>query len=111
MPRQTPSRRARAEIAQHGFEERQRKPGPWKEMNSSRVARARYDSGTRQVQVVFANNDAPYVYEEVPQNIWRNFRRSTSPGRYINRTLNAFPYYRSPASFEDMDEALAEQQS
>jgi hypothetical protein len=60
---------------------------------------------------VFANNDAPYVYEEVPQNIWRNFRRSTSPGRYINRTLNAFPYYRSPASFEDMDEALAEQQS
>lgn len=109
MPKQTASRRARAEIAQHGFEERTRKPGPWKEMDSSRVARARYDSGTRQVQVVFANNEAPYVYEEVPQNIWRNFRRSASPGKYINRTLNAFPYYRSPVSFEEMDEALEEQ--
>lgn len=108
MPKQTAARQARAEIAKQGFETGSR-PGPWKVMDSSRVARARYDSGTRQVQVVFSNNEAPYVYEEVPQNIWRNFRRSQSPGKYINRTLNAFPYYRSPISFEDMDEALGQE--
>ena len=110
MPRQTASRVARAEIAQHGFDQTTRKPGPWKEMNSSRVQRARYDSAARQVQVVFSNNEAPYVYEEVPQNIWRNFRRSASPGKYINRTLNAFPYYRSPASFEELDDMMEDGQ-
>lgn len=103
MPRQTPAKAARTEIAQHGVD-RQRKPGPWKEMDSSRVAKARYDSGARQVQVVFSNNGAPYVYEEVPSNIWRNFRRSASPGRFINRTLNNFPYYRNPVGFDEMEE-------
>ena len=71
-------------------------------------ARARYDSGARQVQVEFSNNGAPYVYEEVPQNIWRNFRRSASPGKYINRTLNAFPYYRNPVSFDEHGRAPAD---
>lgn len=103
MPRQTAAKVARAEIAQHGVDQ-QRRPGPWKDMDSSRVARARYDSGARQIQVEFRNNGAPYVYEEVPPNIWRNMRRSASPGRYINRTLNNFPYYRNPVPFDEMDE-------
>ena len=58
----------------------------------SRVSRARYDSGLQQVQVVFRDG-TPWVYDNVPTNIWRNFRRSASPGRYINRVLNGFNYY------------------
>jgi hypothetical protein len=75
-------------------------------MDSSRVERARYDSGTREVHVVFSNNGAPYVYQEVPPNVWRGFRRSGSPGKYINRQLNSFPYYRNPVPFEEMDDSL-----
>lgn len=107
MPKQTAAKVARAEIAKSGVDQ-QRKPGPWKTMDSSRVGRARYDSGARQIQVEFSNNGAPYVYEEVPPNIWRNFRRTTSPGRFINRTLNNFPYYRSPVPFDEIDEAQTE---
>lgn len=107
MPRQTAARTARAEIAASGGVERQsRKPGPWKAMDSSRVARARYDSGRREVHVEFSNNGAPYVYEEVPPNIWRGFRRSQSPGRYIRNQLDQFPYYRAPVAFDEMDESL-----
>jgi hypothetical protein len=107
MPKQTAAKAARSEIAQHGINQ-QRKPGPWKQMDSSRVARARYDSAARQVQVEFSNNGAPYVYEEVPPNLWKNFRRSASPGRYINRVLDNFPYYRNPVSFDEMDELRTE---
>lgn len=68
------------------------KPGPWYPMSSSRVTEARYDSGLQQVQVIFRDG-TPWVYDGVPENIWRNFRRSSSPGRYINRVLNGFSHY------------------
>lgn len=78
------------------FTERENaRPGPWLPFESTRVARARYDSGLRQVQVEF-DDGTPWVYEEVPQNVWRNFRRSASAGKYINRVLNGYPYRRGP---------------
>lgn len=76
------------------------KPGPWHVMSSSRVQQARYDSGLQQVQVVFRDG-TPWVYDQVPQNVWRNFRRTASPGRYINRVLNGFPYFEG--SFDQTD--------
>lgn len=72
-------------------------------MSSSRVVRARYDSGLQQVQVVFRDG-TPWVYDGVPQNIWRNFRRSSSPGRYINRVLNGYPYWQGAFDAAEGDE-------
>ena len=61
-------------------------------MSSSRVSQARYDPGLQQINVIFADG-TPWTYDGVPQNVWRNFRRSSSPGRYINSTLNRYPYW------------------
>ena len=69
------------------------KPGPWYPFSSSRVSEARYDKGLQQIQVIFRDG-TPWVYDGVEPNIWRNFRRSASPGRFINRVLNGYTYYR-----------------
>lgn len=76
-------------------EEQHARPGPWLPFESSRVTQARYDSGLQQVQVEFKDG-TPWVYESVPPNVWRNFRRSPSAGRYINRVLNGYPYRPGP---------------
>ncbi|MFD9947139.1 KTSC domain-containing protein [Nonomuraea sp. NPDC059023] len=41
-------------------------------------------------------NGSVYGYYNVTPNIWRNFRRAKSPGRYINRVLNFYPYAPEP---------------
>lgn len=67
-------------------------PGPWYPMASSRVSEARYDKGLSQIHVIFRDG-TPWVYDGVEPNVWRNFRRSASPGRFINRVLNGYTYY------------------
>lgn len=69
------------------------RPGKWLPFQSTRVSQGRYDSGLAQVHVIFRNG-VPWTYENVPRNVWRNFRRSTSPGKFINRVLNSYPYHR-----------------
>lgn len=49
---------------------------------STGVLRVRFRDGT------------PWEYHDVPPNVWRNFRRVKSPGRFINRVLNNYPYGR-----------------
>lgn len=88
-------------------ERRAARPGPWLPFDSSRVAKGRYDSGLRQIQVEFADG-TPWVYEEVPRNVWHNMRRSASPGRYINRVLNGYPYRRGPDVWPDAQEGEAD---
>ena len=39
----------------------------------------------------------------MPRNIWKNFRRSASPGRYINRVLNGYPYWRGGFSYGESE--------
>lgn len=77
----TPDQRARA------------RPTAWVAMDSSRVRDARYDPANEQIQVHFRDG-TPWVYEGVPANVWRNLRRSASPGRFVNRVLNDYPYHR-----------------
>lgn len=85
--------------------ERESRPGPWVAMNSSRLTEARYDRGLEQVHVRFREG-AIYVYDGVPENIWRNFRRSASPGKFVNRVLNGFTYWQgSDATGADGGEA------
>lgn len=74
------------------------RPGEWFNMDSTRVQMARYDRGAHQIHVIFRDG-TPWVYDGVPENIWRNFRRTSSPGRYINRVLNGFPYWRGGFDF------------
>ena len=65
-----------------------------------RTQKAGYDRKTQQLRVMFregaarGGETAIYVYYDVPPNVWRNFKRVRSPGKFINRVLNAYPYDR-----------------
>ena len=54
-------------------------------------SRKKAETGT--LWVVFRDG-TPWEYENVPNNVWRNFRRVKSPGRFINRVLNNYDYHR-----------------
>jgi hypothetical protein len=36
----------------------------------------------------------PWQYNQVPSSVWQRFKRVQSPGRFINRVLNDYPYER-----------------
>jgi hypothetical protein len=70
----------------------------WWVFDSSRVAEAAYDRKNDNLYVRFMRpqvGSVEYVYEGVPANVWRNFRRSQSPGKFINRVLNDYDYHRT----------------
>lgn len=67
---------------------------PMLPFESSRVAEAGYSSKSHTLYVRFADG-TPWQYNNVEPNIWRNFRRSASAGKYINRVLNNYSYGRS----------------
>lgn len=79
------------------------RPGRWLSFQSSRVSEGRYDAGLEQVHVIF-DDGTPWTYNGVPRNLWKNFRRSASPGKYINRVLNAYPYWRGGFSYGEQEE-------
>jgi hypothetical protein len=58
-----------------------------------RTLAAGYDKDTRTLRIRFREG-AVYAYNEVTPREWAALRRTVSPGRYINRVLNAKPYYR-----------------
>lgn len=61
---------------------------------SSRVAEAAYDGSSGQLFVRWVKAGDSYVYPGVSRQEWRNFRRSASAGKYVNRVLNSKDYYR-----------------
>jgi hypothetical protein len=67
----------------------------WYVFDSSRVAEAAYD---RESQNLFVRFQRPgqtvvYTYEGVQSNEWNNLKRSQSPGKFVNRVLNAKDYH------------------
>lgn len=92
------SRQLKQHQAEVFTEDQESAPGEWFDFASSRVARARYDYGLRQVQVVF-NNGNCWVYEQVPPEVFRRFRISASAGKFINRVLNGYPYRSAQGEF------------
>lgn len=56
-----------------------------------RTLAAGYDKSTETLRVRFRDG-AIYEYYDVPERVWRNFKRVKSPGRAINRTLNQYEY-------------------
>lgn len=65
-----------------------------------RTQKAGYNSKTHELRIMFregaarGGETAIYVYYEVPPNVWRNFKRVRSPGKFINRVLNSYAYDR-----------------
>lgn len=60
-----------------------------------RTQAAGYSKETQTLRVKFRQG-AVYEYYDVPANVWRNFQRVKSPGKFINRTLNNYAYARRP---------------
>lgn len=58
-----------------------------------RTLAAGYDKNTGVMRVRFREG-AVYGYANVTPREWTNFQRVKSPGRAINRTFNAKPYWR-----------------
>ena len=71
---------------------------------STRVNAARYSPSRQQLVVGWTNAPGgipypPYIYDAVPPAVWTGFRTAGSAGRFVNHTLNTFPY--RPAPEED----------
>lgn len=56
-----------------------------------RTLGAGYNRDTQTMRVRFRDGQI-YEYYDVPERVWRNFKRVKSPGRAINRTLNQYSY-------------------
>lgn len=58
---------------------------------STRVVRMAYDRDSRRLYVRFVkptkSGGTPWTYNDVPPQIWRNFQRAKSKGKYVNRVL------------------------
>lgn len=63
---------------------------------STRIATAGYDVDSQRLYVLFHKpfpGGTPWTYEGVPPNVWRNLKRSESPGKFVNRVLNNYNYH------------------
>lgn len=68
-------------------------PTPTINPGRPRTLGAGYDEISQTLRVKFRNGEI-YTYYNVPPSVWWKFQRAKSPGRYINSSLNAFPYSR-----------------
>lgn len=59
-----------------------------------RTSRAGYDNVNQVLAVQFYSNGAVYHYYDVPASVARQFRRTNSPGKFINSVLNGYDYSR-----------------
>jgi hypothetical protein len=68
-------------------------PTPTINPGRPRTLAAGYDERSQSLRIKF--RDGPYyTYYNVPPSVWWKFQRAQSPGRFINTTLNRFPYSR-----------------
>ena len=56
---------------------------------SSRIAQFGYDADTATVCVRFADG-TPWCYRGVPEEVWEEFVRAPSKGRFVNYALNHY---------------------
>lgn len=68
-------------------------PTPTINPGRPRTLAAGYDENAMTLRVKF--RDGPiYGYYNVPPSVWWRFQRAQSPGRFINSTLQRYPYSR-----------------
>lgn len=58
-----------------------------------RTLQARYSRNLNRLEVIFRDG-TPWHYDDVTPGIWQRFKRTESPGRYINDVLNGYDYGR-----------------
>lgn len=68
-------------------------PTPTINPGRPRTLAAGYDEKTMTLRIKFRDGEY-YEYYQVPPSVWWKFQRAQSPGRYINTTLNRYPYNR-----------------
>jgi len=68
-------------------------PTPTINPGRPRTLAAGYDERSQSLRIKFRNGEY-YTYYNVPQSVWWKFQRAQSPGRFINTTLNSYPYSR-----------------
>jgi len=62
------------------------------EINSSNLKKTEYDTITKKLVVEF-NNGSQYEYEEVPHQLYTQFRMSESQGKFFNSKISkSFKY-------------------
>ena len=61
-----------------------------------RIANPNHPSYPGILRVRFRDG-TPWEYHNVPSSVWQRFKRVASPGRFINRVLNNYPY--NPGNF------------
>lgn len=68
-------------------------PTPTINPGRPRTLAAGYDERSQSLRIKFRDG-AYYTYYNVPPSVWYKFQRAQSPGRFINSTLNSYPYSR-----------------
>lgn len=68
-------------------------PTPTINPGRPRTLAAGYDERSQALRIRFRDGEI-YTYYNVPPSVWWKFQRAKSPGRFINSTLNNFPYSR-----------------
>jgi len=68
-------------------------PTPTINPGRPRTLAAGYDARSMTLRIRFRDGDY-YTYYNVPPSIWFKFTRASSPGRFINTTLNGYAYNR-----------------
>ena len=58
-----------------------------------RTLAAGYDSDSKTMRIDFRDG-ATYHYYNVPAEIWQQFKKSASPGKFMNRRMTQYPYGR-----------------
>jgi lysyl-tRNA synthetase class 2 len=56
-------------------------------VGSSSVVSLGYDASKRQLHVQFVDSNGTYVYEGVPQWVYRHLLEAESKGRFLNRVI------------------------
>ena len=68
---------------------------PWNEVDSSNVARWRYDPDTKVLEIQFNGSDVTYSYDSVPQDAADGMQYAASIGQYFHQNIkNRYRYYR-----------------
>lgn len=68
-------------------------PTPTINPGRPRTLAAGYDERSQALRIKFRSGEY-YTYYNVPPSVWWKFQRAQSPGRFINTTLNSYPYSR-----------------
>jgi len=62
------------------------------DIQSSNIKHTEYDTETKLLEVTF-NNDLKYIYENVPHQIYTQFRLSESQGKFFSSKIaKSYPY-------------------